>query len=371
MIPKQVATAAAVGVAAVFAVAAPAAAASRPTLDQPAVRTGYGVITLTGTADPGSTVYLWEAALKFKTDMYQAPDYAGGGFVSAIAGANGRFEIRRNMDSGFRWAVDVGGLRSEYIDVSIRALPTLSVTSAGSGTVTASVSASPAQPGLPVQLQRATGSTWTTVTTSDTDEGGTYRATDTGLYAGAYTYRAYIGNDAENGIISNYSSSVQVSVSGATNPTPTPTTPKPTPTTPTPKPVTPKPTTPKPTTPAVGSVQFTRIQYNAPGTDTSSNKSLNGEWFRLTNKTRKAVSLKGWTVRDAANHVYTFSTFTLAAGKSITVRTGKGTNSSTYRYWSRKGAIWNNGGDTAILRTSVKKTIDTCRWGKGSGATNC
>ncbi|GIE94053.1 lamin tail domain-containing protein [Paractinoplanes rishiriensis] len=372
MIIKHVATAAAAGVAAVFAVAAPAAAATTPTLDQPTIRTGFGIITLTGTADPGSTVYLWEAALKFRTDMYQAPDYDRGGFVSSIAGSNGRFEIRRNQDSGFRWYVESGGLRSNHIDVSIRAGVTLSLSSPGSGQVSATVGVSPSQPFLPVQVQRLSGGSWTTVASGHTsDPAATFSASDSGLFGGSHTYRAHIGADADNGIVANYSDSVAITVQGPTNPNPTPTTPKPTPTTPTPKPTTPKPTPPKPATPAVGSVQFTRIQYNAPGTDKTTTKSLNGEWFRVTNKTKKAISLKGWTVRDAANHVYTFGTFTLGAGKSITVRTGKGTNTSTYRYWGRKGHVWNNGGDTAILRTNAKKTIDTCRWGKGSGVTSC
>ena len=124
MIFKHVATAAAAGVVAVFAVAAPAAAATRPTLDQPTIRTRYGDITLTGKADPGSTVELWEAALKFKSGgLYQAPNYNAGGFVTAIADSNGRFEIRRTMDSGFTWAVESGGLRSNQIDVSLLSGP--------------------------------------------------------------------------------------------------------------------------------------------------------------------------------------------------------------------------------------------------------
>lgn len=87
---------------------------------------------------------------------------------------------------------------------------------------------------------------------------------------------------------------------------------------------------------ALPAVQLVKIYYNSPGSpDNGANGSLNGEWAQLKNTTRKAVSLKGWTLRDktsAADHVYTFETFTLGTGKTVTVRTGKGTNTSTTRY---------------------------------------
>ena len=75
-----------------------------------------------------------------------------------------------------------------------------------------------------------------------------------------------------------------------------------------------------------------------------------------------ARSLKGWTVRDAANHVYTFGIFTLGAGKSVVLRTGKGTNTGTTRYWGLGWHVWNNTGDTAYLRNSAGTAMDTCRW---------
>ncbi len=347
MILKHVVAAAATATAAAFAVAAPAVAATAPTLDSPAVRTGFGIITLTGTAAPGSEVHLYETAQVFD-DLQPAEDWEnGGGTVTAIAGSNGRFEIRRFLDSGFFFEVESGGLHSKKITVNIKVLPTLSLSSPSTGTVSARIAADPAQPNLPVQLQRASGSSWLTVASGHTsDPDAIFTATNSGLYAGTYTFRAYIGADPSNGVLANYSSSQAIAVKGNA--------------------------APAVPTPAVGSVQFTRAQYNSPGTDTGSNTSLNNEWVRLTNKTKSTMNLKGWTVRDAANHVYTFtSTFNLGAGKSVTLHTGKGTNTSANRYWARTGYIWNNGGDTAILRTAAGKTIDSCKWGNGSGVTNC
>ena len=123
-------------------------------------------------------------------------------------------------------------------------------------------------------------------------------------------------------------------------------------------------------TPAAGSVRFTRIQYNPPGTDNAAN--LNNEWVQVTNNTRGTVNLRGWTVRDAAGNVYTFTTTVyLGAGKSLIVHTGKGTATTGHRYWGRTTYVWNNGGDTATLRTGAGRTIDSCRWGAGSGLTTC
>jgi hypothetical protein len=346
MILKHVAAAAAAGVVAVFAVAAPAMAATAPTLVTPAVRAGFGVITLTGTATAGSEVHLYETAQVFN-NLQPAEDWEnGGGVVTATAGSNGRFEIRRYLDSGFFFEVESGGLHSKRITVNIKVLPTLSLSSPSAGTVQARIAADPAQPNLPVQLQRSSGGSWLTVASGHTsDPDAAFTATNSGLYAGTYTYRAYIGADPSNGVLANYSSSRAIAVKGRTAP---------------------------PThTPAVGSVQFTRIQYNSPGTDTGSNTSLNNEWVRLTNKTKNTMNLKGWTVRDAANHVYTFTSFNLGAGKSVTMHTGKGTNTSANRYWARTGYVWNNGGDTAILRTGAGKTVDSCKWGTGSGVTAC
>jgi hypothetical protein len=129
-----------------------------------------------------------------------------------------------------------------------------------------------------------------------------------------------------------------------------------------------------PSTPAVGSVKFSKILFDSPGTDNGSNTSINGEYFRLTNTTRSTINLNGWTVRDAAGHVYTFTTHLLGAGRTVYVHTGRGTNGkpdSAHRYWGKTGYIWNNGGDSAYLRYGTK-TIDSCSYRASSlGYTNC
>lgn len=117
-------------------------------------------------------------------------------------------------------------------------------------------------------------------------------------------------------------------------------------------------------------VQITKIYYDSPGSpDYGSNKSLNGEYVQIKNMTKKAVSLKGWTIRDDTrrpDHVYTFGAFTLGAGKTVTLRTGRGKNTSTTLYWGRSGGtlayIWNQTKDKAYLRNSSGKLVDTCAY---------
>ncbi|MEV7965586.1 lamin tail domain-containing protein [Sphaerisporangium sp. NPDC088356] len=117
-------------------------------------------------------------------------------------------------------------------------------------------------------------------------------------------------------------------------------------------------------------IQITKIYYDSPGSpDFGANSSLNGEYVRINNMTRKAVSLKGWTLRDKTNradHVYTFGAFTLGAGKTVTVRTGKGRNTTTTLYWGRSGGtlayIWNQVKDTAYVRNASGKLVDSCSY---------
>ena len=111
-------------------------------------------------------------------------------------------------------------------------------------------------------------------------------------------------------------------------------------------------------------LHFSYAVPNSPGSDTGSNTSLNGEWVRVKNSSGSAsYTLTKWTIRDKQSHVYTFGTFTLKPGASVTLYTGKGTNSSSKRYWGRTSYIWNNTGDEAYLKNSSGTTRDTCSWG--------
>jgi hypothetical protein len=128
-------------------------------------------------------------------------------------------------------------------------------------------------------------------------------------------------------------------------------------------------------TPAVaaGAIQLGKVQYDSPGSDGGSNSSLNAEWVRIRNTSSSAKSLAGWTLRDTANHVYRFpSGFKLAAGATVTVHTGSGSNGAAHRYWGEDWYVWNNSGDKAVLKNSAGNVVDTCSWGSGgAGYTSC
>ena len=339
------------GVAAALVVATPAAAAtSTPTISAPPSRVGFGTITIHGTATAGATVSLFESAFIFN-NLEQALDWQhDNGPLTVRASSTGTYSFTRYLDSGFLFAVRVHGVMSNQVKVSIGARAELGLSSPSAGQVTATVQADPAQPGLPVQLQRQSGSSWITAGTTHTGTNGRVTFTVTGQPGGAHTYRAYIGADGSNAVLPGYSASHAVSVGGGTVVTPAP--------------------APKPT-PVTAVVQFTKIVYDAPGADTSAN--INGEWLRLTNRSSRTINLKNWTVRDAAGNTYKFTDYTLGAGRDVHIRNGKGSNGSPagYRYWNSSRHVWDNGRDTATLRDSANRVVDTCGWTSNRGSTMC
>ena len=113
---------------------------------------------------------------------------------------------------------------------------------------------------------------------------------------------------------------------------------------------------------ATPKLHFTKAYANSPGSDNRSNSSLNAEYLVLKNSGTTTWTLTRYTIRDKARHVYTFPTFKLKAGASVTLHTGRGTNTSSHLYWESRAYIWNNDGDTATLKNTVGTTKDTCSW---------
>jgi Intermediate filament tail domain. len=123
---------------------------------------------------------------------------------------------------------------------------------------------------------------------------------------------------------------------------------------------------------ATPAVQFTPVWYDSPGSDRGSNTSLNGEYVRIRNTTRKTISLRDWTLRDKTGYRFTFPKIAIKPGKTITVRTGKGHSGTSTLYWGRGWYVWNNNTDAAYLRNVSGKLIDSCSWKSSrSDYTNC
>jgi endonuclease YncB( thermonuclease family) len=109
---------------------------------------------------------------------------------------------------------------------------------------------------------------------------------------------------------------------------------------------------------AEASVEIGHIEYDAPGND---HDNLNGEWVELSNTGSGSLTMTGWVLKDeSASHRYRFpSGFSLAAGASVSVYTGCGTNTATNLYWCNGSAVWNNDGDTAFIVDDAGNIVDS------------
>ncbi|WP_425489523.1 lamin tail domain-containing protein [Nonomuraea typhae] len=54
------------------------------------------------------------------------------------------------------------------------------------------------------------------------------------------------------------------------------------------------------------------------------------------------MHLEKWVLRDKNGFKNRFPRFTLGAGKSVTVRSGQGSDTSTTLSWGRSWYVWNN-----------------------------
>ncbi len=92
--------------------------------------------------------------------------------------------------------------------------------------------------------------------------------------------------------------------------------------------------------------------------------SLPNEVVTIVSFDPAPVDLTGWTLTDERTaNTYTFPGFTLASGKYVTVRTGRGTNSATDLYWSGgpDHAATVNSDDVVTLRNASGTRIADSR----------
>lgn len=127
---------------------------------------------------------------------------------------------------------------------------------------------------------------------------------------------------------------------------------------------TPAPTNTPTDVPPSGNIDIVSIRYNPDGSDED------GEYVLLQN-VGGATNMKGWKLSDEVNKTFTFPQFTLAVDAEVFVWTGHGTNDATNLYWQSGSAIWNNDGDTATLKDSSGKVIDSCTYVGGGVSASC
>ncbi|QSG09579.1 Metal-dependent hydrolase of the beta-lactamase superfamily II [Halapricum desulfuricans] len=112
-------------------------------------------------------------------------------------------------------------------------------------------------------------------------------------------------------------------------------------------------TTASPTTDT--GLTVTQIHADAAGDD---RENLNDEYVVFTNSGDSTLDLAGWTIADAAGHTYTVPAgVSLDPGAELVLRTGSGTDTATELYWGSGSPIWNNNGDTVIVRNSTGSIV--------------
>ncbi|WP_161596563.1 lamin tail domain-containing protein [Salinigranum halophilum] len=98
------------------------------------------------------------------------------------------------------------------------------------------------------------------------------------------------------------------------------------------------------------SLALVEVNADAAGND---NENLDDEFLVFENTGTEPLDLSGWTVSDSAGHTYRLPEgLVLNPGDRLRLTTGPGTTTETTLYWGRTSAVWNNGGDTIIVRTS-------------------
>jgi len=100
--------------------------------------------------------------------------------------------------------------------------------------------------------------------------------------------------------------------------------------------------------------------YDAAGND---EQNLNDEFIVIENTNDKKINCTGWSIRDDhGNQFYFPNGFSLSAHTSVTIYTGRGSNSTHALYWHHQTPVWNNDGDRIRLYNEKGIIIETYSW---------
>ncbi|WP_246956887.1 lamin tail domain-containing protein [Brachybacterium sp. Marseille-Q7125] len=113
-------------------------------------------------------------------------------------------------------------------------------------------------------------------------------------------------------------------------------------------------------------LDIVKVYYDPPGRDYSKNSEYVKEYIQVKNTGKTTLTLTGYVIRDNGPQKYTFPKGTkLAPGKTLTIRSGKGKDTTKTKYWNKSSYIWNNTGDTARLYTNKGKLLESCKYKGG------
>jgi micrococcal nuclease len=97
-----------------------------------------------------------------------------------------------------------------------------------------------------------------------------------------------------------------------------------------------------------------------PDAEGDDGENLGDEYVVLRNAGDSPVDLAGWTVSDEAGRSYTFPDgATLEPGATLTLHTGSGTDAGGRYYWGLGRPVWNNDGDTVVVRDADGRVVVT------------
>ncbi|MFF9086892.1 lamin tail domain-containing protein [Streptomyces sp. NPDC014991] len=110
-------------------------------------------------------------------------------------------------------------------------------------------------------------------------------------------------------------------------------------------------------------VVISGVQHPSSARHDRSGRPLNREWVEISNESRRAVNLDGWTLSDEDGHTYTFRHYRLAGDATVRVHTGFGRDNRNDLYQDRRRSVWDNNHDTATLRNDHGRFVDSISWG--------
>jgi len=102
-----------------------------------------------------------------------------------------------------------------------------------------------------------------------------------------------------------------------------------------------------------GTIRIESINFNPPGAD------IQGEFVVIENQTSAPIPLTSWTLKDKANHRFSFPPFVLQGAATVKVWTKSGADDASNLFWGRQAAVWNNNGDTGTLLDQTGAVIST------------
>jgi len=82
------------------------------------------------------------------------------------------------------------------------------------------------------------------------------------------------------------------------------------------------------------------------------------EYVTFRNTGDEALDLSGWVVENEAGKRFAFPDgFTLDAGQSVTLHSGRGSDTETDVHWGAASEVWDDDGDTIAVRTADGREV--------------